>query len=303
MFAYDSLDYPYTSLMESEYLNEVGQALAAEMGSGFRGYRFVVWSMREGQTAPRSLPDIFSAESKSTVLIIVSDEGGSVPTQLVGHYRAIFKCYLPRDHPTENIYSFPIGYAAGVPSFNLLPTHDRPINLFFSGCAQTSRSELWRALVGMATLRGLIGSETRFSDIDFGAAIFQNISDAFPASFLQLTPGFGLGLDRVSYSRMLHDSKVALCPAGWRNSETFRHFEAMRAGCILISAPLPQTRLYADAPLIILDDWSELETTIKELFNSPDRMSQLQNATMNWWKNVCSPAAVAHFICRVISKQ
>jgi len=70
----------------------------------------------------------------------------------------------------------------------------------------------------------------------------------------------------------------------------------MRAGCVLISDPLPETRLYRDAPIIRITNWQRLEETVSQLLRSPERMLELQRLTLAWWEDVCSEKATAAYI-------
>jgi hypothetical protein len=102
---------------------------------------------------------------------------------------------------------------------------------------------------------------------------------------------------------MLHSSKVALCPGGWKSNETFRLFEAMRAGCVIVTSVLPDVRLYRDAPLIQVSDWTKLESCVDDLIETPSRLAELQDATCAWWRDVCSEQAYAAYIAAILESQ
>ncbi len=70
----------------------------------------------------------------------------------------------------------------------------------------------------------------------------------------------------------------------------------MRGGCVIITKKMPDTYYYRDAPFVILDHWSELETTLEELLSNPEVLNRLQNRTDEWYKQVCCEEAIAGFI-------
>ena len=100
----------------------------------------------------------------------------------------------------------------------------------------------------------------------------------------------------------MYNIKIALCPPGNTSPETSRHYEAMRAGCVIISTGLPDTRFYKGAPFIILKDWKSLKCTVRELLMQPDKMQELHLATLDWWEDKCSEGAVAKYMTSKINK-
>jgi hypothetical protein len=266
------------------------------MGPDIAEYDFVIWSNLGQANKPLSLQD---NPGKSKVLIYVSDETSSIPLELGRHCVAIFKAYLPQEFPEQRLYALPLGYVRGVPAYDSIPLIQRRTNVFFSGTIHRSRASFGQTLVYLA---GKSKHRTELKNPDLtptpsrDSGILYDWSCAFPDSYICITTGFSKGLNRTSYGAKLCDSKIALCPGGWQSSETFRHYEAMRAGCIVISDRLPDTRLYRNSPIIQLADWTYLDRTIENLLGDTARMVALQGDTLNWWKTVCSESAVAAFI-------
>ena len=104
-------------------------------------------------------------------------------------------------------------------------------------------------------------------------------------------------------SRILASSKIALCPPGFISHETIRHWEALRLGCVVISAPLPPNRFYKDSPIIQLKDWSKLRPLLDHLLTNTNELWNLHKATEGWWKRMCSEQAVADYMARVIAEE
>ena len=290
-FQYESDIHEYEELLEREYINSLFHHLSAEMGRSFEEVQFVVWS----HLGPDGMPKAITRDNgRRKVVLYLSDESGSVPYQLTKHASAVFKCYLPREFPEQQIFAMPLGYVAGLPESDPIGMDRRRHNVFFSGCVQKNRlamaSTLYQLATGHVSLTDgeALGEFHRTGDVD--------LSRAFPNSYIHFTSKFGSGLNGIEYAATLEQSKIALCPPGWKSNETFRHFEAMRAGCVVVSSPLPATRLYRGAPFVILDSWAELGNTVGALLKDLPRLRLLQEQTVAWWESVCSERATARFI-------
>ena len=107
--------------------------------------------------------------------------------------------------------------------------------------------------------------------------------------------GFGQGLSRTEYSEELMDTKICLVPRG-SSLETYRLFEAMRSGCIVVADRQPQKWVYDNLPVVFLDDWSDLENTLMPLVNDSKRMQELHEKSLTWWSKIASPQAAAKHI-------
>jgi hypothetical protein len=103
--------------------------------------------------------------------------------------------------------------------------------------------------------------------------------------------------DASHYSRQLMNAKICLDPRG-TSFETYRFFEAMRYGCIVISESLPSRWFYDGSPAIIIEDWRNLEQVLAELLNHPELMLQKHLESLRWWEEKCSPQAAAKYIVR-----
>lgn len=97
------------------------------------------------------------------------------------------------------------------------------------------------------------------------------------------------------YSEIMADTKIALAPRG-SSVETYRFFEAMRQGCVVICNRLPPHWFYQDCPAIQMDDWRNLEAVVKALSADPERLFDLHRRSLAWWDAKLSERAVAEFI-------
>lgn len=101
--------------------------------------------------------------------------------------------------------------------------------------------------------------------------------------------------DGSKYSEIMADTKICLAPRG-SSVETYRFFEAMRQGCIVICDRLPPTWFYDGCPAIQIDDWKDLEAHLAPLVADPERMAHLHRRSLDWWDQQCSEAALAQMM-------
>ena len=101
------------------------------------------------------------------------------------------------------------------------------------------------------------------------------------------------------YTEIMADTKIALSPRG-SSVQTYRFFEAMRQGCVVICDRLPPHWFYADSPAIQIDDWGNLEAEVKALSADPERLADLHRRSLAWWDEKLSERAVAQVIARCL---
>ncbi|UDL93798.1 hypothetical protein LGH83_14700 [Lichenihabitans sp. PAMC28606] len=98
--------------------------------------------------------------------------------------------------------------------------------------------------------------------------------------------------DGHRYSELMSETKICLAPRG-SSVETYRFFEAMRQGCVIICDRLPPHWFYEQCPAIQIDDWHDLEETVDGLLADPGSFLALHLKTLEWWNAICSEEAVA----------
>ena len=103
------------------------------------------------------------------------------------------------------------------------------------------------------------------------------------------------------YSERLMNTKISLCPRG-NFPETFRLFESARAGCVIVSEPLPPVWYFEDFPAQIVSDWSEAPDMVVDLLRSPELLQSLHERTLAWWDKVAGEAALARFIAKQLER-
>lgn len=111
-------------------------------------------------------------------------------------------------------------------------------------------------------------------------------------SFFGFYQGFNRGLDCESYSKILCDTKIAICPHGTASPESFRFFEACAASCVILTVSQPDNWVYKNAPYIPLQN---IYQTVKTILTNSDKLRAISEATRRYYKDI-SPKAVSQYI-------
>ena len=209
------------------------------------------------------------------VLFVTSDEHHKFHEKFATHPNVIltFRNYLPNAQH-EKIKALPLGYLQGFEHQDI-KFADRKYDYSFSGTlpeppCQPTRYHLHKSLSDM--------------------------KDDDREKFILFYEGWGKGLEMSDYAEIMYDTKIALCPSGYTSSETFRYFEAAKAGCAIISEKKPDVWYYEDHPHLTIDNWLRLPEYLEILFSNSERILELSNRTRKWWETKCSPKAVANYI-------
>jgi hypothetical protein len=160
----------------------------------------------------------------------------------------------------------------------------RQTDVFFAGSIEHGRSFVDRlspkARSRSDMLRATIRLERRRPDLRFDVRVNRGFEASVAAS-------------PQEYSRALMDSRVCLAPRG-TSPETFRVFEGLRAGCVVVAERLPRHWFYDGASLLQLDRWSALEEI--GLFSDLAQMRRRHEEAQTWFRDRCSEAAVGKFL-------
>lgn len=106
--------------------------------------------------------------------------------------------------------------------------------------------------------------------------------------------------DPLAYSEALANAKISLCPRG-NFPETFRFCESARAGCAIISEPLPPTWYFRDHPALIVRHWRELPAMAEKLLTNPSLLDAHHRKSRAWWNNVAGEAALGNYVAERLS--
>lgn len=286
--------HSFEQLHEKEYLLKILEQLRIKLGQDFKEFSFIVFSANGSGYTPASGDETFQGKKK--VLFYISDEMGTTAEELQHKYYRIFKSYLPYNS-NNNIYPFPLGHVDKIHfrTDEIMNINARKYNVFFSGNLNKSRAGFFKQFSSSLIPAFLLKYLIKFRSVKHYLIKKANKENT-AQSYINFTTGFKQGLSPEEYKELMLNSKIAFCPRGFRSAETFRHLEAMSAGCIVISEKLPDNFLYRDCPIIQVTSWDEAIPIIKKLLENPAVMEQLQQKTIHFWENNYSDTAIAEFI-------
>jgi hypothetical protein len=186
----------------------------------------------------------------------------------------------------DNVLDVPLGYYRQ-PELPIKPLHERATDVYFGGSLlhDLDRKERWKRLA-----KRLLGNPKQLyrkrmlEELD-------RVCRAHPEIRAKITvSGEFRALPRTqvsAYAQDMMDARIALVPRGTA-AESYRLFEAWRYGCIVICEQLPPRPFLQGAPAITLGSWRELGRVLPELLDDPARQRVLHEASLGWWRDVCS---------------
>lgn len=268
---------------EVGYIESVLDALIKELDiSEFEPWLiFRLSSHREQISIPVS--------KRKQIVFIIADESDFIPEIILKTSHAIFRQYLPDNLDYNHVFHLPVGPSRVSQCRPYKPVENRRYNVFFSGNLHLGRRELYNNFTRMRLLP--FSMQHRIQGVR--KAVYDT---HYPQSYIRFSKGFHTGLDPNDYAEILYNSKITLCPYGLSSKETMRHFEAMRAGTLVVTKPMPAHHCYQKAPFITIEHWKNLDEQIEFLLSSRTLLRERQEQTLSWWNEVCSPKAVASYI-------
>jgi hypothetical protein len=186
----------------------------------------------------------------------------------------------------------PLGYGipSDVPVVNF--GRRRYLTSFLGSVAPPSKGRFLRTLVGTpkSYSRGRLIEVLKVVEDRHG-------SDQVRVS---VTPGFqeSLSNDQI-YAEVMAETKICVAPRGTTH-ETWRVFDGLKAGCVVIADQLPRHPFYANSPIIQIEDWRDLPDLIGDLVQDPARMQDLHERGLRHWHDVLSEAALARRYAEVL---
>lgn len=285
--------FKFNELLEYPYYSQILLKLKDILKEDFEKYDFWIYSKIAQKKFVDDNDFIPKSKKNNLVIFYISDETNHIPIEFAEKAKIIFKVLI-KENSIKNIFYFPLGYANGK-GLPIIPINKRKYNVFYLGQLGRNRINLYKAL-----------SHTNFINNNilllFKKFIPTDFSKLFPSSIIRFTHNFGSGLNRDDYNKILYNSKIVICPYGAVTEETFRHYEAMRAGCVIITLKMPKVFPYHNAPIIQINNWKELIPTVKSLLEDQDKIEELHQATINWWQNKCSEIAIAKYVAEKLNK-
>jgi hypothetical protein len=106
--------------------------------------------------------------------------------------------------------------------------------------------------------------------------------------------------ETLSYSDRMMSTRICVSPRGTM-SETFRSFEGLRAGCLVIGNRVSKESLLYDAPIIIVDRWSELESLLMKYARNINLLEEAQAKSLNFWNKFLTPETIAKVVAEKLN--
>lgn len=192
------------------------------------------------------------------------------------------------------IYDLPLGYARQI-ELPIADFNQRKHDVFFAGSVVHGIYPNWSLKNWLLTPK-TISRNQMIEQLDkIQKKQDLNIELAITESF-----GANSNDNARSYSERMMASKVCLSPRG-TSFETFRFFEALRYGCLVITEALPKRWFYEGAPAIIVKSWEELDKTLEDLFSDQKQLYRKHQESLEWWNKKCSEEVVGKFIAENIN--
>ncbi|MCS3672804.1 hypothetical protein GGP66_000208 [Salinibacter ruber] len=192
------------------------------------------------------------------------------------------------------VYEIPLGYnnQAALP---VKPISEREIDVFFAGTIEPQPESLfsirrWVPPPKTASRREMVREAKKLDRNNPSLECRIEVADSADDSTF---------MGREEYSSVLMNSKICLVPRG-NNVETWRFFEAIRYGCLVVAEPLPNRWYYENSPAIELDRWSKLEVTLKNIMNNQLWVKKTHIKTIKYWNNICSENALTKYMAKKV---
>jgi hypothetical protein len=256
---------------ERQYLGEISQLLPETKAIAIHW-----WGQRRRWLAKFPLPKprlaVPAKVDSESVVIIVSDELYRIPKNIPA--LAVFKQYVAND----DRYSipFPLGVRTGFPNLPVQPIKDRSIDIGFVGQGYPHRLSFLNRLRNHPELK-------RYN-------IHFNCEGGIPIT---------------EYAKLLNNTKISICLPGYLGPETFRYYESIKSGCIIVSAKMPANALYQPDPGFQVNDINDVDRLAGILSSVLEQRAEhdlLQQRSLATWEQRYSPQAVANAISNTANR-
>jgi hypothetical protein len=276
-----------------EYIGKTLNILKSRL-KNFNQYLFILYSTNS-EKSPNAI--IKKIQNDKKVLIWQSSENKrNRISNIQTDYKHIFSNYYWNN---KKVTSIPLGYFSTPTQIDIVPIKERLYNISFIGCLNRNR-------IGLAShLSGINRTMISFGLIFFKKFTLKIINTIVQSKWnrdlYEFNPDFNSGKNGELFSYFLRHSKIALCPRGWVNSETFRLYEAMRFGCVVITEELPDREYYKNIPVIQIKDWKEGLRVAYELLNDTDKLEKMSKENKKFYEKFLSPKATSDIIINKLS--
>ena len=259
----------------------------------FNEYLFVIYG-NNGNELPLSR---FIQHDKKILIWRSNENKLNRVSELKKDYKHIFTNY---HWDTDNTTSLQLGCHSDTKNKTIIPIKERLFNITFTGCLNRNRVQIVSELLNMdskwISLGMLLNKKLTLRIIN------QLLKYKYNNDYYQFNDGFNNGLDEEDYNFILRNTRIALVPRGWVNTETFRLYEAMKWGCVVISEELPQREYYKNIPIIQVKNWRDGLRIANELIVDIPTLDKMSKTNKEFYKRNLSPEATADLILKTINE-
>lgn len=200
----------------------------------------------------------------------------------------------PAVHDAPQVLRIPLGYHSQQ-ELPQVPVRDRKIDAFFAGDVSTGAgptSYRYWVSTSKAEARKQLYRVLHHLKKDPEWRIDVNTFDVGRSTdFLGHSAG---------YSAKMANSRICLAPRGTM-AETYRLYEGLRAGCLVITNRLPDAPFLSGAPVIQIDHWKELPGLFKKYARDLDALEHYQKASLAWWRDHCCEGVIGREVARFLN--
>lgn len=195
------------------------------------------------------------------------------------------------------VFDVPLGYCSE-PGAEPPPILERPVDLSFAGSVNQ-----WQGWWGSIQARlGAPKVRCRREMLQAVDRLRRSrpdvvVSTRVTGSFAESSPFLGSYEESRPdrYWGLLSATKLCLTPGG-THEYTYRHFEAMRSGCVIVTDTRPRGWYMRGAGLIELSGWDDLERAVLPVLGDDAEVERLSRASLECWRRHCSEEAAGRFM-------
>jgi hypothetical protein len=218
------------------------------------------------------------------VLISTSDEAHQVPVQVDdSDFVHIFKQYAPMENADIPISVQSISNVTPIPLCHLEGVVD-------CGSSILSRQYDW----------SWMGQFDPCRRVEFKNAIDKAAQNNGLKNKVLWYNGWNNGSDTTSYSDIVNQTKIIPVPRGSGSLESFRFFEAMMCGCIVVTVSQPCVDFYDVAPCVYIPSWDNFENSVKGLLKKKEQLEFISLQSRAWYKYFCTPEGLSSYMYRAM---
>jgi hypothetical protein len=104
-----------------------------------------------------------------------------------------------------------------------------------------------------------------------------------------------------TYSEKMVNSRICVSPRG-TVADTFRSFEGLRAGCLVIGNRVPKESFLAGSPIHIINHWAELEPLLKKYARNIEYLEGERAKSLAFWNEHLSTEKIAQYLADALNR-